>query len=422
MGLVTVKITTLDDAVPTPQPIDLVNVLVYDDADTFITEGQTGSVTPGEVEFMLNGDGVGVVYHVRLAKDGVSFLPQPLFDILVVDPPAPSNEFTFTGHVGMIGMMAGLNVMTDDAIPQPVAGMRLRVFDDADTFLAEGNTDAGGRLGLTLDGLPDPGKEYIIRLRKDGTTIEGGVAQKVSVFDPLPIGATNEFDFTAHVMTLPESTDPQLCKISGYLVDASLRPLRGVTMRFFPREGFPDIRPSGIHFLGQPTVVRRLVIAEEIVVTTDSRGYIELELPRTGVYDLSFEGLQIHGLWTLSEILVPDVSAMALEELLFPYVTEVAFDPATMMLTVGTSAEAVLSVTMSNLQLMEFPDFGSFLEFDTDNHAVATVVWNGSTGKLSVIPVAPGTASVTVLRRKGTVTPRLPIVPVLTGAISITVT
>jgi hypothetical protein len=113
---------------------------------------------------------------------------------------------------------------------------------------------------------------------------------------------------------------------------------------------------------------------------------------------------------------------MALEELLFPYVTEVTFDPDTPLLTVGTSAEAGLSVTMSNLQLMEFPDFGSFLEFDTDNHAVATVVWNGSTGKLSVIPVASGTASVTVLRRKGTVTPRLPIVPALTGAIAITVT
>lgn len=421
MGLVTVKISTVDDAL-VPQPIDLVTVRVFDNADVYITEGLTGSMIPGEVEFTLNGDGPGVAYRIRLAKDGVSFLPQPTFDILVTDPPSPPNEFEFVGHVGLIGMLVGLNVETDDAVPVPVANMRIRVFDDTDTFLAEGDTDAGGRLGLVLDGLPTPGKEYIVRLRKDGTIIIGGVAQKVAVLDPLPIGATNEFDFTAHSITIPESTDPQMCKISGYLVDASLRPLKDVTLRFFPREGFPSIRPSGIHFLGEPSVVRNLVVAEEIVATTNAQGYVELELPRLGIYDLSFEGLQVHGLWSLSEILVPDQAGFVLHELLFPYITTLNYTPTTMVLAAGTSADADLTVVLSNQQVMDFVDFGTFLEWDTDNNAVAKVSWNGSTGKLTVFAIAAGTTNLVTKRRVGTVAPRLPAVPDLVGTIAITVT
>ena len=115
--------------------------------------------------------------------------------------------------------------------------------------------------------------------------------------------------------------------------------------------------------------------------------------------------------------------SLPLEELLFPYITEVTFTPDMLSMAAGGSVTYVdVAVEMSNLQVLEFTDFGAFLEFDTDNHDVALAVWNGSTGKLAVTSVGAGTTSVIVSRRKGTVTPRLPVVPPLTNTISITVT
>jgi len=410
MGSVLVKITTTDDA-PVPVPIDGVRVSIYD-GGIFLLEGYTGSVTPGEVEFMLDGDVTPTPYEVRLYKAGVSFFPQPEYPIAVTDPPSPSNEFTFVGHVGMLGIHVVLSSKTDDTTPVPVQGVRFKLYTAADTYLMEGDSDASGNLDIVLQGSADPGTEYIVRLAKPSAVIVGGAVQKISVIDPLAVGQTNVFDFVVHHLLLPETSDPQMCRLSGSFVDAALRPIKDLEITFYPREGFPSVRLSGLHFLGEPSAVRDMVLGREVTVKTDKNGYIEVDLPRFGVFDISVQGLQIHGLWTLSEVYIPDLAGIDLMELLFPYVSNIVYSPTSVAVAAGGNTVQVdVTPTASNFQLIGNNNLGAFIEWVSEDTAIAQVAWDGSLGKLLITGMAAGTTTVNASRRIGTVAPRRPPVP-----------
>ena len=198
MGNVTVTIKTEDDEV-SPNPIDGVEVLIYDNADVFVTQGTTGNPTPGsgEVEFTLNGEVAGESYTVRLLKAGVSFPPAPVFPISVTDPPNPDNDFTFTGHIGPIGLVAKVVIQDDETVPNPIENVKVRVFDSLDAFVTEGLTDSNGDFELVLEGDPDPGRLYIVRVLKAGVSFPAGPTQNINVHEPLVNPNTNIFDITS---------------------------------------------------------------------------------------------------------------------------------------------------------------------------------------------------------------------------------
>ena len=405
MGLVNVKIQTLDGV---SAPIDGVIVRIFDALDVFITEATT---LVGEVNIMLNGDVPGVPYNVRLFKAGVSFPPDALFSILVHDPVAPPNDFQYVGYLGMTGVLVSLYALDDAPTPAVIANVRMDVFDVGDTFLAGGQTDVVGLFDLVLPGSVSPGTEYIVRLRKDTVYFAQGATQKIKVIDPLAVGQTNDFDFIGHVATLPETTDPQMCRLSGYFVDASLRPLPNLEIMFLPFETYPNARASGIQYPSFPSVVRDRIIGAEVTVKTDKNGYVEVDLPRKSIFDLSIIGLEIPGLWCLSQLHVPDQAGMSLTNILFPYVTSVTYTPPSAAVAVGDTVYVAVEIAMSNLQEIEANDIWAFLEFKTDDSTIAGMLWNGGTGQLEITGAGVGTTTITVVRKDGTVVPRLPAVP-----------
>jgi hypothetical protein len=101
MPLETVRVTINSNELP-PQLVDGVTVLVYDATGTTLqTSAVTGAVTPGVVEFSLNGEAVPESYQLRFGITGGAIVsPQT---IEVYSPPAGSptgtNNFLVTADL-----------------------------------------------------------------------------------------------------------------------------------------------------------------------------------------------------------------------------------------------------------------------------------------------------------------------------------
>jgi hypothetical protein len=424
MGSVTVTIQTVDDQA-IPAPLDGVLVRVFDAAGTtFITQGNTGAVVSGQVQFTLFGDGPGVNYTLRLSKAGFSFPPAPTFIVLVQDPPGGSgNTFQFAAVTGLTGEIVKFVVQTDDLTPLPVEDVRLKVFDAADTFLTELLTDSSGEGDLVLDGDPDPGRNYIIRLRPPaGLVVIDGPTQVVKVHEPLVAPNTNIFDFVTSEEELPQSTDPDMCLMSGFLVDQALRPLENMKLRFIPLLEDPDARVSGFPFPSDPTVLQRQMLLREAVFQTDSDGYVEVLLPKKACFEVHIHGFEMPGLPTVAQIQVPDALAAQLEDVLFPFTASVEWGSAALPVTLGETEELTLDVLGSNDQeIAASIMIDALLEFTIDDTDVAIFQLNED-GNLLITGLSAGTAELSVARKPDTFAPRVPDVPDLIVTPSTTVT
>lgn len=425
MANVTVTIRTEDTAAA---PIDGVAVQVFDVTGLlFVTSGVSGATVPGQVDLTLLGDAGGVGYTVRLFKAGVSFLPEPKFSITVKDPPVPPNSFTFVGTLGLQGILVTFAVQ-DDALPTPgpVEGARVRLFDSADIFLAEMSTDSAGEAEVVLAGAVSPGLNYIVRLFKSGSTVQGGPTQTVKVIDPLGPSETNVFDFVLIESTVAESLDPDMCRLSGYFSDPSLRGIKDLTLIFHPREGYPDNVVSGLNFSGDPTIVRDRIISSERQAKTDPDGRLEIDLPRESVFDVYVQGHDAADLKLLSSIFVPDLAGIAVEDVFFPYITKVTYSTASVVVAVNTTEEVGLVLESSNLQ----PDLEgkgvveALLDFTVDDEDIAEVTVTDE-GNLAVRGLVAGVTNLQVDRVVGTVAPRRPVladIVVSPASLTITVT
>lgn len=429
MANVTVTVAVQDAAGPTT--LDGVTVQVYDAAGTsFITEGTTGApFAAGDVEFTLPGDGPGITYTLRLSLVGWRFPNGATLQILVTDPPAPDNDFgPEDALLGSLEELATLVVKDDQPAPVEVDEVKIRVYTSpADVFVAEVETgqaaEAAGAATLPLSGSVTPGTEYIVRLSKPGVTFDPGPTQTIAVLDPLVPPATNIFDFTAVIATLPESLDSDMCKLSGVFVDQSLIPIAGLVIEFKPAVTFPEMDPRfTYHFAGDPVIVRDNILLRSVRVTTNADGYAEVELPREGCYQVHIHGYG-HPKFITEIVQVPDRAGLAMLDLLFPFVTEVQFGVATVDLAVDEEETVDITVTASNGQDLENAEFiGQLLEFETSDDSVATVILSDD-GVITVTGVGAGTATVVVTRVVGTVPPRRPTAAALiVGTVDITVT
>lgn len=412
MGLVVATFRAVSDDVA-PVTVDGATVRIFTEADVFVTEGVTGVVTPGsgEVQFLLNGEVAGDDYIVRLAKDGWSFsTPTALIGVYDPDQPPPNdNIFEYTAHEGLVGQPV-LFVVEDDT-DTPVEDVRVRVYDSGDLFVTEADTDASGEVSLVLQGVPDPGETYYVRLFKEGWTVSGGPTQVVQVHDPLVAPATNIFEFEVTQPELEVSLDPKMCLLTGWLVDAAGRGLKGVGIRFFPRLSAPDVKIAGLPFPSDPTLLGSRAIISEALYKTDVTGCVKPMLPRGGIFDVLINGLETPGNQILEGVLIPDAPSARLEDVLWPYVTAVTYDPTSLALLVDEEAEVTVTAAASNGYALSGSDVNCFLDFTIDDDTVASL--DEGDGVLTIGGLLAGATAVQVARKAGTVVPRLPAAPAL---------
>lgn len=320
-----------------------------------------------------------------------------------------------------MALLVRVVVKDDQPTPAVVNDVVIHVYSAAGALLATGTTgqgaDPAGEYSLSLTGSGSPGTEYHLRMRKPNVTFTKGATQKIFVIEPLVPATPNIFDISVHAATRPTSSDADMCRLSGYVVDARLRALTDARLRISSVPAFPDGQQSagGLHYLGDPTVVRdRMLIGAVRTVTPSSAGFFDLLLPRKGVFDVQLHGAE-HPLTGFQRIYVPDAADWALEDVLFPYVKQVDYGASPVALTVGQTKTLTINVHISDgRQLSELAVLGSILEFKASDAAIAKVVFDKD-GLLSITGLKIGSTTVVVSRVKGSFAPRRPVVNAVTA-------
>jgi hypothetical protein len=123
----------------------------------------------------------------------------------------------------------------------------------------------------------------------------------------------NDFIITIQDFVVPASSDPNRCRLYGFLVDTTGAPLRN-----FPLEIKNRSRPHVV----TDSEVERAVGGYSVTYLTNQDGYVEFDLIRNGTYDVFFPSESPNPFKTNTqpyfEIMIPDLASMSLIDLLYP--------------------------------------------------------------------------------------------------------
>jgi hypothetical protein len=293
-------------------------------------------------------------------------------------------------------------VMVDDALsPVAIEGALVRIYsEDGETFITELTTASDGR--ATTD-LPED-TIYWVRFFKVGYAFDSRATIEVDA------ALLNSFDVVGRdLTTYPSSTDPNRCRITGYLLNAAGVPSQNITLYFM--------------LTGKPRVVGgRAMLPSKVYTTSNSSGFIDIELVRNGVYDAWAAGSDDE----VYRIVVPDYGSADITELLFPELGTLTLSEDTLTLAVGETAtveiEALLTTRVPlpyELDNGDSVSLRSIVDIVLGDTAIASysVVEN----TITVTGVAAGTTEITVTELPDKFAIRQPADGMLSATCTITV-
>ncbi len=255
-------------------------------------------------------------------------------------------------------------VVENTPLETPVEGVMVRVFDDKNVQLfSQETTDSSGRAGFTLWA-----QKYHLRFYKYGAQIRQ--PQVMEVAEPAPgVNTVQSFVAKATIFKHPLSSDPRLCKASGFFRDVTGAPQRDLQIQVIGRFDPILLEGSG-------------VLSERRTVRTDADGFACIDLIRFARYSALISGYEDQERC----VEVPDLPSANLPDLLFPVVDRVTFDVAApYKVKVGKSLVLTPVVLGSN----QVPLTGT---------ATSDVTWKSSDD--SVFSVAVGPTTLTIEGRK----------------------
>jgi hypothetical protein len=300
-------------------------------------------------------------------------------------------------------------VITDDAIPaNELEGVVVRIFsEDGETFVTQGETDEDGELVLELE----DATTYWVRFFKIGYQFKSKLTVDVDSG-----ASSNTFDVEGTDLTiLAPSTVPQLCRVGGYTRDAALAPKGGIRITF--------------SLTGKPRVVAgQAIVVQDLIGVSDSDGWLEVELVRSGVYDVVVDGIDD----SVYRVVVPDRTSCSLTELIWPYIAELVYsldgeETTSVGLEVDEELAVVATVILSSG--LETPyelddsterEAGNFVSLAVEDPDVVEAALDGNT--LTLAGKAAGTTTITAEVIGGVETNRLPEPTRYLATLTVTVT
>lgn len=279
--------------------------------------------------------------------------------------------------------------VVDQQTPAPAAieNVLVKVFDvTGTTFITQDYTDANGIADFSLDG-DDPAIDYTIRLSKTGIAFDGALGddnkspQAIEVYSPPSVAptSTNDFQVVGETFERPTAVDSRKCRASGYFYRGDGQPYDGLDILISP--------------VFKPSIVdNNAVMGGIIQARTDADGYFELDLYRNGIYKFIVETM---GGDCPRTVTVPDASSANIVHLLFPVVSSVVFDPASLSLAVDEDADITVEVTASDGRILE-GTASEDVTYTSADETIATV--STESDKLVITAIAPGTTQIDVAR------------------------
>jgi 5-hydroxyisourate hydrolase-like protein (transthyretin family) len=194
----------------------------------------------------------------------------------------------------------------DKQLGTPIPGVVVRVFNpEGTTYIQQQTSDADGKIALLL---PDDTK-YQLRMYKFQVSFENPVYLTTPACDETNLDAA--FEVYGTPFRAPQSTDPDMCRVSGFFRTPTGARAANVNISFITQ-----FKPM---LLGSAAV-----LTERVECRTNKDGYVELDLMRCACFDVGVEGIE----GVFRTIQVPDLPSANLPDLLFPYIARVEFSPA----------------------------------------------------------------------------------------------
>ncbi len=280
----------------------------------------------------------------------------------------------------------------------------VRVFsEDGETFVTQGTTDEDGQLILELADLTT----YWVRFFLEEYAFDPRLTIDVDSG-----ASSNEFDVEGQYLAeLAPSATNYLCRVQGTVLGAHGAPVSGVRFTF--------------SLTGKPRVVGgRVMVISDVIVESDSDGWVEVELVRNGSYDCVVMGLED----TVYRVQVPDTDACRVTDLIWFYIAELSWDPDEVTLAAGDEEEVSPTVTLSSGTTTPFEMDGddwfyarSFLDFAIADEGIATYEWNED-DTMTITGVAAGTTTITATVKEDAESKREPSPTRSLASLTITVT
>ena len=277
-----------------------------------------------------------------------------------------------------------VDIFVEDGVGDPVEGVLVKLYDPTGSvFYTQGTTDVLGKVSFLLETLTYTARFYKFQV----------AFKQPQVVTVLTAPAINKFDVVAELLPQPTATDPRLCRCAGYFRD-----LNGAPRAYLD-----------IHFINafSPLILdSSAVVASEVHIRTDEKGYAQIDLIRGAEYMANIEA--IDGFQSRC-VKVPDLAGTNLCNLLFPIVERITWDvPGPLNLAVG--AEIVLTPTIYDSAGVPLVGTASGdVQFSSSNTAIISVSVTATT--VIVRGVALGTAQLLAVRSNKTIIkiPDLPI-------------
>ncbi len=296
-----------------------------------------------------------------------------------------------------------IRMLSDEVIVAPIAGVVVEFYNLAGVFQTSGTSDVNGEVTVTL-----PADFYDVVMFKQGISILPRQPQRIEVLTQID---PNVFEITAHIRLLPESNDPDLCRVSGYVINSSGKPQRGVKLTLGPILELVD-------------VTHRLVDPDHAMTfTSDERGYFEFDLLR----NVSFEGFLLgKDDWADQppgriNIRTPDFPAISIDYLLFPVPESVDFSVSSISVPAGSQDDTtILTVTYTDKNIHQTaPVWGGYNLINSNGDVFDYEV---AGDKLIIKGKLAGTATLTAERTLMAGSSWLPEPPFNADVLTVTVT
>lgn len=275
----------------------------------------------------------------------------------------------------------------------PIPNVLVRVYSpDGVTFFTQAVTDVYGVASLLLEPA-----SYQVRFYKQHVGFKNPL--RVIVIDTAVTPGSNVFDVTADLVAPPTPTDVRLCTAFGYFRKPDGSPAANVDVHFIAK--FKPIILEG-----------DAVLTPQISARTDASGYMQVNLIRFGMYDVTVQGIDD----TQRCVTVPNAPNVNLPDLLLPVVDRIVFDPPGPY-TVAADQELQVTPTIiaSDGNEVSFDE----VQWSSSDSNVMAVLPAG--GVLTLRGILAGTADIQAVRANQTIV-RIPDTPIVGVPLSVTVT
>ena len=235
---------------------------------------------------------------------------------------------------------------------EPLVGVKVRVFNaDGTVFQTLATSDSAGLVCLLLPA----GATYSLRMWKFQTSFQNPQLITIPAYTSPLYTADAAYDIFGAAFSPPESTDPDMCRVSGFFRTPTGAAAPNVNIAFVTQ-----FKP----FLLGPSAI----LTERIELRTDAKGYVELDLLRCGCFDVSVEGIE----GVFRSIQVPDAASANLPDLLFPYIKRIVFDPPAPW-TIAPGGHITVEVKVYRSDGNETDFIGEHLTFYTADPNIAAI-------------------------------------------------